>query len=360
MIKILPESQGSIIGLKIEGRLNHEAYRAVVPFLEERIRQYGMIRLLLDLKGFEGWRLKAAIDDMFFSLKHRKHIERIALVLEKESDRWASMIDRPFTRGVIGKEKCFRGRQIGEAWDWICKKLPTGSVNESLPVADKNQIDLKIQPHAKARMGSGLRVLIVGKTPVGYLLSLLLAKRGIKPTLSAGVLPIKEDWLYTINPIGLAVLKGVEAYERLMKKAHILVETGDDAPSRLSRQGPTVRVEHAVLIKVIKKTLKAQGLKLSKRGLKKIVLRMGISQAYIDVDFEEGASGTFDAVVFTDNEPLEITVDRIFAIPFYEDPLRFSLSFENALWLAEELVAVDQETVKEAKRRFEARLKTRG
>ena len=61
MIKLLPESDGNIVGFRASGRLTGEDYEEVlIPHIEEVAKEYGTVRFLFYLdEDFEGWEPKA-------------------------------------------------------------------------------------------------------------------------------------------------------------------------------------------------------------------------------------------------------------------------------------------------------------
>lgn len=132
MISFLDESKGPFIGLNIRGRLTHEAYQSIVPTLEKEIKIHKKIYLLIDLQGFKGWNLRAAFDDTLFAIKNHKAIKRVAIICEKASDEWLTLIDQPFMRGSRGKAKYFLPHEKTQAWDWL-KKINTTDTAMALP-----------------------------------------------------------------------------------------------------------------------------------------------------------------------------------------------------------------------------------
>lgn len=130
MIEILPESKGPFIGLNIKGKLTHHAYKMIVPLLEKTIKNHKKISLLIDLEGFKGWKMRAALDDVLFDIKNHHAIERVAIICEKQSDEWLSLIDQPFMRGSRGKSKYFLPNDKHKAWNWL-EALPRETHNKN-------------------------------------------------------------------------------------------------------------------------------------------------------------------------------------------------------------------------------------
>ncbi len=117
MIEILDGSEGNCVGVRATGKLTDEDYRNVwIPKLEEVIAAHGAFRCLLHMdEGFEGWELGAMWDDMHFGFKHRKEVEKIAVV---GGPSWAEWSVKLGSLLVAGEVKAFPADKLNDAWDW--------------------------------------------------------------------------------------------------------------------------------------------------------------------------------------------------------------------------------------------------
>ena len=116
MIEKLAESEGNIIGYRMSGKLHHEDYERFVPEVEATMAAHGPIRFFAEFQNFHGWDAQALWDDIKFDVKHAVDMERIALVGEKEWEKWMATICKPFTAAEI---RYFDAHERDAAWAWI-------------------------------------------------------------------------------------------------------------------------------------------------------------------------------------------------------------------------------------------------
>lgn len=109
-------AQSSIVALRISGKLTKEDYEQFLPLLEQRIREHGKIRLLVELGDFEGWTASAAWEDIKFDFKHFTDIERIAIVGHGMWEHGLAVFSKPFT---AAKVRFFDREDVEEARRWI-------------------------------------------------------------------------------------------------------------------------------------------------------------------------------------------------------------------------------------------------
>lgn len=116
MYHILPESKGDVVGIRIEGYVRAEDYKTLLPFLEERIIQHGMIRVLLDLRDFKSIKLSGLVYFLPFALKYSSHIERKAIITDQHwIYAWMKFL-APFFKAQI---RCFASTNLEKAWEWV-------------------------------------------------------------------------------------------------------------------------------------------------------------------------------------------------------------------------------------------------
>jgi hypothetical protein len=120
MHEIKKSSSGNVVAMTLSGKLTHGDYVEIVPFLAKLIKEYGMIRVLIELNNFDGWAGAATLDDIVFVFRYSAHIERMAFLVDVQQDRVALLLDRPFGRALGENVKYFHDRYRDEAWRWIC------------------------------------------------------------------------------------------------------------------------------------------------------------------------------------------------------------------------------------------------
>ena len=117
MIAKIDQSHGNTIGVVASGKLTHEDYQWFAPQLEDILTEYGTAKILLDMEDFHGWEPKAAWEDLiFFGFKHNKDIERVAMVGDKDWERWLANASNPFMHAEM---KYFEHDQLNDAWHWV-------------------------------------------------------------------------------------------------------------------------------------------------------------------------------------------------------------------------------------------------
>jgi hypothetical protein len=120
--KLLPESSGKVIGFRIRGKLTEEDYTEVlIPIIEEGIKEYSKIRLLLQVENFQGWTPGGAWEDLKNWPKFRS-FERMALVGDESWDDFMTWMLQVFAVFTHTKLRFFRMERLGEAWDWLRKE----------------------------------------------------------------------------------------------------------------------------------------------------------------------------------------------------------------------------------------------
>jgi len=120
MIEQLKESTGKILGFKISGKLHDEDYKHFVPIVEAATKAQGKVRLLARFEDFHGCDLHALWDDTKFATQHCADVERIALVGDKQWEKWMAQVCKPFTRAKL---KYFDVAEIESAWGPLMREL---------------------------------------------------------------------------------------------------------------------------------------------------------------------------------------------------------------------------------------------
>lgn len=116
MIEFLESRSPKVVGMRCTGKLHDEDYKAIEPRLEETIREQGSVRLLTQLDDFHGWDLHAAWDDFKLSVKHMNHFERVAIIGDKDWERWMARFGDWF---LTGRVKYFDASEVDRAWYWL-------------------------------------------------------------------------------------------------------------------------------------------------------------------------------------------------------------------------------------------------
>ena len=116
MIEMIPTNTPNIIGVKVNGKLHDEDYERFVPEMEARLAEDSPVELFVQLEDFHGWDIHAAWDDFKFGMKHMSDFERIALVGDREWEKWMTRLWRPFTKAKV---RYFDVIESDAAWAWL-------------------------------------------------------------------------------------------------------------------------------------------------------------------------------------------------------------------------------------------------
>lgn len=120
MVLQIQKVEGKILEINVSGKLNKEDYANFITEAEQRIQQYGKIRLLVKMHDFHGWEVGALWQDVKFDVKHFNDIERIAVIGETTWQEWMTALFRPFT---AAKVHYFEPDQADQARVWIEEAL---------------------------------------------------------------------------------------------------------------------------------------------------------------------------------------------------------------------------------------------
>ena len=116
MIEQIAGLPAHTVGFKMSGTLHDEDYKKFVPLVDAEIAKDGKVNVLAQFHDFHGWDAKALWDDIKFSTTHCTKIKRIALVGEKDWEKWMSTVCKPFT---MAKIKYFDATELEAAKTWL-------------------------------------------------------------------------------------------------------------------------------------------------------------------------------------------------------------------------------------------------
>ena len=114
-IAIKRSKKNIFIEVTMLGKLKHEDYQLFVPIIDKALKNAkGLeVDLLVDMRGFKGWELLAAWDDMKFGVKHRNAFDKMAIVGNK---KWEEDSVAMMSHLMKGKSKFFKDRDKALAW----------------------------------------------------------------------------------------------------------------------------------------------------------------------------------------------------------------------------------------------------
>ncbi|MCB1277773.1 STAS/SEC14 domain-containing protein [Prosthecobacter sp.] len=121
MITRLERSCGRVLGFTLSGKLHDADYHHFGPAVDAAVAAHGKIRMLAHFVDFHGWDMHALWDDTKFAVTHFTKVERIAIVGDRDWEKWMAMVCKPFTLADL---RYFDTTQLEEAWAWIEEPLP--------------------------------------------------------------------------------------------------------------------------------------------------------------------------------------------------------------------------------------------
>lgn len=302
MHKFKSRSAKNVIGLKLSGTLSRAEYHEIVPYLEEKIKEYGKIRLLIELDHWEGWGAYAAFNDMFFVLKNSFKIERVAFLLKSEADKRAVLLAKPFTPWARDTTRYFGPEEAEAAWHWIGE----GITDFTIPSDEDFELKEK-ERKRKVRYGPKQNVLIIGGGISGNIVAALLQQRGFDFTLvNTPEDTLEEDRLIPIWPRAGNILKSIKLYKKVLKSCVIasyfdiynekgvFIHRYDNAPFE-AQYGPLMVISRNKLIKIIHKSLSAN---VVRNGVTVTKLKENLEG--VKVTFSDGKKEIYDSVICID------------------------------------------------------------
>jgi hypothetical protein len=115
-VKLREEEAGRILVLELSGKLDKKDYAHFMPEVDGAIKKHGKIRLLVEMHDFHGWTLGAVWEDTKFDVHHFSHIERLALVGDKQWEAGMATFCKPFTTATV---RYFDETKSKDASSWI-------------------------------------------------------------------------------------------------------------------------------------------------------------------------------------------------------------------------------------------------
>jgi hypothetical protein len=115
-VELHDQAGDGYLTVQLSGKLTKEDYEKFVPKIEQRIRDKGKLRLLVELLDFHGWEMAALWEDIKFDAKHFKDIEQLALVGHSKWEQGMATFCKPFT---AAKVRYFDESKLADAQQWL-------------------------------------------------------------------------------------------------------------------------------------------------------------------------------------------------------------------------------------------------
>lgn len=109
--------EGDFITVRLLGKLEPSAYDGVSEEIDNLMSRFEHVRLMLDLREFDGWSGLAALGDHLSLVReHRRVPERIAVVGDKA---WQNLAEKVMSRFVNARTQFFDADDFEGAKAWI-------------------------------------------------------------------------------------------------------------------------------------------------------------------------------------------------------------------------------------------------
>ena len=119
MITELPQSEGSVLGIEIAGKVSVEEREKWIAIFDAALEEHEKISALFVLGEQASWGVEAGFDDIKWILTHLNRIHRIAFVTDSKTWQWLIAIDSPFAKMAGIGEKHFESSEIEAAWAFV-------------------------------------------------------------------------------------------------------------------------------------------------------------------------------------------------------------------------------------------------
>ncbi len=116
MFKLLDITKEDLIAIKVDGKIVKNDYDKITPLLEKTIRDFGKIKLYIQIDSIDGIEPSAFREDVKTYIKYFHEFKKIAVVGENEWQKIWTNLANPFVSGTI---KYFAQEEIVEAINWI-------------------------------------------------------------------------------------------------------------------------------------------------------------------------------------------------------------------------------------------------
>lgn len=116
MFKVLDLTKNDLVAIQVDGKLKKTDYDKITPLIEKTVRDYGKIRLYIQLDNVDGIEPKAFREDVKTYLKHFNHMKKVAIVGKNRWEKMWSNLASPF---ISGEVKYYEFPEIEKAREWV-------------------------------------------------------------------------------------------------------------------------------------------------------------------------------------------------------------------------------------------------
>lgn len=102
-----------VISLKVRKVVTKEDYQKLDPIIEQKVRLYGKIRMLIDIGELNGILLSAFWEDLKMSVNHPYDFEKVAII---SSNNIEDIINKTIAPLIHSEVKIFDKSQGAKQW----------------------------------------------------------------------------------------------------------------------------------------------------------------------------------------------------------------------------------------------------
>jgi hypothetical protein len=118
MVQLVDTSNPELVALKLTGKINKEEYDAIIPTLEEKIKDQDKVRLFCEIDDLDGITPKALWEDLKFDIKHFNDFKKVAVVGDQEWMSYMTAFAKPFVSADV---EYFSFTDRNKALDWVTR-----------------------------------------------------------------------------------------------------------------------------------------------------------------------------------------------------------------------------------------------
>lgn len=108
--------EANIIAVTASGTLTEEDYKTLTPTLEREAEQHDTLRLIWEMRDFEGWKPGALWEDAKLDADLNSEVTKLAMIGEARWQDWLTQLSKPFAAGEL---RYFGEDERDAAYAWI-------------------------------------------------------------------------------------------------------------------------------------------------------------------------------------------------------------------------------------------------
>lgn len=116
MIEYVENDLEGVVAVKITHTMSQKDYEALLPEMEEKIKQCGKINFYLEINEGVSWNAKSFWSDINFNLKHAQDIGKVAFVGDEQLEEKIIELFKPIENAEI---RWYNYPEKQEAFNWL-------------------------------------------------------------------------------------------------------------------------------------------------------------------------------------------------------------------------------------------------